>query len=207
LLAEEGYRVVTAENATAGLQRIEEDYFDLVLSDLMMEGMNGIQFLQELKKRFPRMMVIKITGFASIASAVEAMKLLLNYHWQGNVRELENVMERAVILCNGNTIDMEHLAFHEPGKELELLHSAVQKKLSEQELTEIYARMILEEHNGNKKEACKTLGLNFKTLQKRLGEGSASKKKQLTTDITYKYYSQHFGSESFTRYVYDRKIL
>lgn len=79
-------------------------------------------------------------------------------------------MERAVILCNGKNIDVEHLSFHEQGNEIELLHNAVQKKLTEQELTEIYARMILEEHNGNKKEACQTLGLNFKTLQKRLGE-------------------------------------
>ncbi len=99
-----------------------------------------------------------------------AMKFLLNYQWSGNVRELENVIERAVILCNTENIEVEFLAFHEQGKEIDLLHESVQKKLSEQELTAIYARMILEEHEGNKKEACQTLGINFKTLQKRLGE-------------------------------------
>ncbi len=75
LLEEEGYFVTTAENASAGLQLIHETAFDLVLSDLMMEGMNGIQFLQEVKNLYPKLMVIMITGYASVNSAVEAMKL------------------------------------------------------------------------------------------------------------------------------------
>jgi DNA-binding NtrC family response regulator len=54
-------------------------------------------------------------------------------------------------------------------EDIPLLANHFLRKFAEQELTEIYARMILEEYNGDKKEACRTLGLNFKMLQKRLG--------------------------------------
>ncbi len=39
----------------------------------------------------------------------EAMNLLINYEYPGNVRELENIIERAVVLCNSSQIEIEHL--------------------------------------------------------------------------------------------------
>ena len=99
-----------------------------------------------------------------------AMKMLVEYNWPGNVRELENVIERAVLFCRNATIDVSHLSFHEQRPEMQLLTSARSSRMTEKEITQLYARTILNEHNGNKKLACKTLGINFKTLQKRLGE-------------------------------------
>jgi transcriptional regulator with PAS, ATPase and Fis domain len=98
-----------------------------------------------------------------------AMQMLLDHSWPGNVRELENVMERALILCHSAMIDVNHLLHLEDDAEVELLGHALQQHLPEAELTKLYARLIYNEQNGNKKESCKILGINFRTLQNRLG--------------------------------------
>ncbi|KAA3612069.1 MAG: sigma-54-dependent Fis family transcriptional regulator [Calditrichaeota bacterium] len=99
-----------------------------------------------------------------------AMNRLIHYHWPGNVRELQNVIERAVILSKGTTIEVEHLHFTDQQEVLQLLQSSKGQNLSEQAVAELYARLILNKFDGNKKATCAALGINFKTLQKRLGE-------------------------------------
>lgn len=103
-----------------------------------------------------------------VAVSPSAMEMLLRYPWPGNVRELENVIERAVILCNTETIEVNHLLNLNKEIETELLGKAIQEHMSEAEVTHLYARMVLNEQNGNKKEACRILGINYRTLQNRL---------------------------------------
>ena len=97
-----------------------------------------------------------------------AMEMLLHYPWPGNVRELENVMERAVILCDGPLIKLNHLLSLKPEEERVFLDHALQTKMTEEQLTKLYARMILDEQKVNKKETCAILDINFRTLQNRL---------------------------------------
>ncbi len=99
-----------------------------------------------------------------------ALELLLAYSWPGNVRELENVMERAIILCLGDTIEPQHLTCLFQEKDSQILKDAFQQHLSEEQLIKLYARMILEDQDGNKKAACDILKLNFRTLQSRIKE-------------------------------------
>jgi DNA-binding NtrC family response regulator len=75
LLEDEHYRVSCAPNGEAALAGLEGESYDLVLSDMVMGKMSGIELLKELKRRRPDMPVIVVTGFASIATAVEAMRL------------------------------------------------------------------------------------------------------------------------------------
>src|SRR5512139_714915 len=74
ILRKEGYEVVCAENGSAGLKALEEAVFDLVMTDLRMQGMDGLQVLQAAKMCQPPPEVIVITGFATVATAVEAMR-------------------------------------------------------------------------------------------------------------------------------------
>ncbi|MCG3120003.1 MAG: Regulatory protein AtoC [bacterium] len=97
-----------------------------------------------------------------------AMNLLLQHKWPGNVRELENLIERAVVLCTGDVVDVEHLLLLQERPEADLLAQARSQQLTERQLTQLYARMILDLVGGNKKEACRVLDLNFRTLQNRL---------------------------------------
>jgi two-component system response regulator HydG len=103
---------------------------------------------------------------AAISSA--AMEILLRHNWPGNVREMENTMERAVILCRADKIEIEDLLSFNEDQKSTLLNEAVQKELKEEELTKMYARLILKQYGGNKKQACEVLGINFRTLQSRL---------------------------------------
>ncbi|MCP4197784.1 MAG: response regulator [Proteobacteria bacterium] len=70
-----GHTVTGVFSAENGLDLIERERFDLVMVDLMMPKMNGIQFLQSLAKNFHRIPVIMITGYPTIGTAVKALRL------------------------------------------------------------------------------------------------------------------------------------
>ncbi|MBN2034321.1 MAG: response regulator [Deltaproteobacteria bacterium] len=74
MLSNEGFEVALAENGFAGLKRIEEEHFDIILLDLMMPGMSGIDLLTHVKAKHPDTLVIVITGYATLEHAIEAMK-------------------------------------------------------------------------------------------------------------------------------------
>jgi DNA-binding NtrC family response regulator len=75
LLKQHGYRVTDAATVTEALRRIKEDVYDLILTDLKMDGMSGIDVLRAAKETDPTMEVIVLTGYGTVESAVEAMKL------------------------------------------------------------------------------------------------------------------------------------
>ena len=74
-LSKNGYVTETAENGQIGLRKIREVKPDLVLIDLKMPGMGGMELLGEIGQIDPDIISIVITGYATIESAVEAMKL------------------------------------------------------------------------------------------------------------------------------------
>ena len=74
LLAPEGYEILTAENGSEGLDLILESDLDLVITDMKMPGMSGMDLLEEAKKNKPDLPVIMMTAFGTIEMAVEAMK-------------------------------------------------------------------------------------------------------------------------------------
>jgi two-component system, NtrC family, response regulator PilR len=73
-LSKEGYRVLTAENGEHALTRMEEGPVDLVITDIRMPGMGGLELLETIKETAPDLPVIMITAFASPNDAVQAMK-------------------------------------------------------------------------------------------------------------------------------------
>jgi DNA-binding NtrC family response regulator len=73
-LAKEGYAVDSATNGLDALRKIEADSFDLLIADIKMPGMTGIELLEQVRGKAIETEVIIVTGFGSIGSAVEAMK-------------------------------------------------------------------------------------------------------------------------------------
>ncbi|TAN39833.1 MAG: sigma-54-dependent Fis family transcriptional regulator [Nitrospirae bacterium] len=74
LLSREGYKVVTTHNGPDALKKIESDDYDLLITDLKMEGMDGMEVLERAVVLNPNLIVIMMTAFASVESAVSAMK-------------------------------------------------------------------------------------------------------------------------------------
>ncbi len=74
LLGAEGYEIVTANDAKAALATVREADLDLVITDMKMPGMSGMDLLEECKKTKPELPVIMMTAFGTIEMAVEAMK-------------------------------------------------------------------------------------------------------------------------------------
>jgi two-component system cell cycle sensor histidine kinase/response regulator CckA len=74
LLGGRNYRIQTYSSAKDAMSWLESNPCDLILLDLMMPEMNGFQFLDHVKKSYPDLTVIMMTGHASIESAVEALK-------------------------------------------------------------------------------------------------------------------------------------
>ena len=71
-LEKKGYEVETFISGADALQRVKERHFNIVVTDLKMEGVDGMQFLTEVKKNYPDTEVIVITGFATMATAKES---------------------------------------------------------------------------------------------------------------------------------------
>jgi DNA-binding NtrC family response regulator len=74
VLRKEGYETVSLESGVLALKELENSAFDLVMTDLRMQQVDGLQVLERAKELHPNCEVIMITGYATVASAVEAMQ-------------------------------------------------------------------------------------------------------------------------------------
>jgi DNA-binding NtrC family response regulator len=68
-----GYRIILANSAAAGLEALERDHVDVVVSDMRMPGMDGAQFLEQVAIRWPHTVRVVMTGYADLASTTHAI--------------------------------------------------------------------------------------------------------------------------------------
>ena len=74
VLKDEGYDVTTASSGIMALELIEKETVEVMITDLMMPGMSGLEMLAQAKEMDPSLDIIVMTGYASVESAVESMK-------------------------------------------------------------------------------------------------------------------------------------
>jgi len=126
-------------------------------------------FIDQNNKEFSK----KIKGISEAAQ-----KMLLSYTWPGNVRELKNVIERASILCQGEIIDVEHLAIEvqtAPQNEA-IVSQAIAENLEQetggsaslQDMEKEHIIKTLKMFNGNKSKAARVLEISRSTLREKL---------------------------------------
>ena len=98
LLREDGYEVSSAHDAREGLALLEKTDADVVLTDLRMPGMDGLELLQRIKEIRPEVMVLLMTAYGTVKTAVRAMKLGAEDYLGKpiDVEELEVVLERVI---------------------------------------------------------------------------------------------------------------
>lgn len=106
-----------------------------------------------------------------------ALAMLMDYDWPGNVRELENIIERAVTLSRGEKIVPEDLPSSIQGArgDRRVLDEAAERTLPLEAVEKEYILKILEKMGGNKYQAAHALGIDRKTLYRKLGEIEAEK--------------------------------
>ena len=103
-----------------------------------------------------------------------AMKRFLDYRWEGNVRELESVIERSVILADGDVIDVESLpeklqTSAQPHTPINPMEFAIPDEgMSLEQLERDLIEAALKKTNWSIKKASELLGLSYKTLQYRI---------------------------------------
>jgi two-component system response regulator PilR (NtrC family) len=110
----------------------------------------------------------------------EAIETLSNYKWKGNVRELENITERVVLLCDSDVIDIENLPEEiklMPGKaKVALPDSGMDIEKLMEDTEKAYLLKALEKTNGVKTEAAKLLKITFRSLRHKLKKYGIDKK-------------------------------
>lgn len=75
LFLKESYEVTTANSAEAALISLESDSYDLVITDIILPGIDGLELLAKIKKKFPEIIVIVMTSYATIETAIKAFRL------------------------------------------------------------------------------------------------------------------------------------
>jgi two-component system NtrC family response regulator len=115
----------------------------------------GNQFLKEFSNKFNR----------KIKKMDDAFLRALNQHtWKGNIRELKNVIERAVIIANGDTLTPDLLHFDFFSDSLESPGSTLNLATIESQ----YIRKAMSQSKGNKTEASRLLGIGLSTLYRKI---------------------------------------
>ena len=111
----------------------------------------------------------------------DAIEMLKNYQWKGNVRELENIIERVVLLCDRDVIGVEQLpeeikSDSTSTKEVTVPRGGVDVENIMEEMEKAYLLKALEQTNGVKTEAAKLLNLTFRSFRHKLKKYGIEKK-------------------------------
>jgi DNA-binding NtrC family response regulator len=120
-------------------------------------------FIKHFVKKYSRKARKKISGLSS-----QAKKALVEYDWPGNIRELENTIERAVVLSRGKNIDLEDLVYHGISAGPSLLLPVGGKHKALEDIEKEYIKIILQAQHGNKSQTAKILGIDRKTLMAKI---------------------------------------
>jgi DNA-binding NtrC family response regulator len=98
ILEAEGYEVKTFVDSTLALEAIRAEAFDLVITDLKMENVSGMDILKEVNKLYPKTRVIMLTAYATLDATIEAIRERIYDFFPKPVKieELKNSVKKAL---------------------------------------------------------------------------------------------------------------
>lgn len=168
-LQQEGYKVYTVSSAEEGLEFFKNISVDVVISDIKMPQMDGIELLSEIKRLYPEMQVILITAYATIDSAVEAMKLGAYDYIRKPINrdELKIAIRKAIEL---KRLETENLRLHQQLVDRFSFHNIIGGSAAMKEVFDKMARVaksdatvLITGKSGTGKELCaKSIHFNSK---------------------------------------------
>jgi two-component system response regulator RegA len=148
-LAQREYEVHTAATSREAAQLIEEQDFDYVVVDLRLGNESGLNLVPVLRARIPEARILVLTGYASIATAIEAIKLGAT-HYLAKPADADEVIA----------------ALHRDAPQSDL--PVTEAPMSIDRLAWEHVQKVLSECNGNISEAARRLNMHRRTLQRKL---------------------------------------
>ena len=162
-MRQRGYEVTHASNLLAAKSCIdkvngEDDSFDQAILDLNLSGHSSLELIPVLKDANPHMQILVLTGYASIATAVDAIKL-------GATNYLAKPADADEILA-ALGLDTEKFSEHQ---------TSIQEPMSVRRLEWEHIQKVLKEHDGNISETARQLKMHRRTLQRKLQKKPVSR--------------------------------
>lgn len=151
-----GYTVKAAYSAPSATRLLDDWHPDYAVVDLRMPGPTGLTLIPRLKSVSPDVRIVVLTGYASIATAVKAIKL--------------GATQYLVKPVDANAVEF---AFHHEGGEAAPAPDG--SLLSVERMEWEYIQRVLAEHGGNVSATARALKMHRKTLQRKLGKHPASR--------------------------------
>lgn len=148
-LARRGHQCTLAHTSAEALTAVENQVFDAAITDLVMPGESGLILVEQLHCSDPELPILVLTGYASIATAVEAIKLGARHYLAkpASIDEILHTLEQS----QGNAqLDVQA------------------KPLSVGRLEWEHIQKILHEHEGNISATARALNMHRRTLQRKL---------------------------------------
>ncbi|MBD3653422.1 response regulator [Kangiella sp.] len=144
--------------------------FDSIVLDLYLDGESGLNILPQLRQRYPQASILVLTGYASIATTVQAMKL-------GADNYLPKPANATQIL---NALTQESIELTEPSQQKSVEQpeaecDAQQDILSVERLQWEHIQTVLAQHQGNISATARALGMHRRTLQRKLSKKPKNK--------------------------------
>lgn len=150
-LSRRGFTVSTAHSAEAAVKLIQKTHVDFATLDLKMEGSSGLTLIPHLREQYPAIRILMLTGYASIATAVDAIKLGANQY-------LPKPADTDQILAA--------LELDQPN-----IDQAVENEpMSVNRLEWEHIQQVLQQHDGNISATARALNMHRRTLQRKLAK-------------------------------------
>ena len=152
-----GYRIFIAEGGAAGLEILEKEHIDLVISDMRMPEMDGAAFLKEVRSRWPKVMRILLTGYADITSTVAAINQgeiyrYISKPWDDS--EIVTIVREAI---ERQSLELENLRLtaltQAQNDELKVLNASLEQKVADRTAELRQALSFVEQSHGELKKS------------------------------------------------------
>jgi len=175
VLQRAGFRVHLAADAEEALELFGRVDFDVVLTDVVMPGMDGVTLLEELLELDTDVPVVLMTGFGSIDAAVDAMRrgaadyITKPFKRQRVIDAIERALARRKLQDASGTSPSRPSEVEPRSFEQSVLEFALQNRMTLREIGDLYIERVLSMSGGNKVQAARRLGINRRTLYRRGG--------------------------------------
>lgn len=148
-LTRRGHQCTLAHTSEEALAEVENQVFDAAITDLVMPGESGLMLVEQLHHSDPELPILVLTGYASIATAVEAIKLGAR-HYLAKPASIDEILQ-ALAQAQGNAeLDVQA------------------KPLSVERLEWEHIQKVLHEYDGNVSATARALNMHRRTLQRKL---------------------------------------